>query len=151
MTRDQIEDVWDEEPTRPFEWLRTARVLVGEDDDTLRDMVATRLRRDGSQVVEARSGDEALDIITQIDAGTAAMRELDLVVLDVRMPGLSGIEVIRLLRSWHWTTPAVLVTAYPDTAIYEQALALGASVLPKPFILSKLSRVASETLSRRAS
>src|SRR5690348_14937269 len=90
-------DAWDDEATKPFEWLQRARVLVAEDDDTLRDMIASRLRRDGCEVVEAHDGNEALAVITAIDAGLAEPAELDLVVIDVRMPGRSGLDVIRLL------------------------------------------------------
>ena len=145
------DEIWDDEPTQPFEWLRTARVLVAEDDDSLREMIASRLRRDGCVVVEARSGDEALDVVTSVESGSADVRDLDLVVIDVRMPGLSGLDVIRLLRSWRWKTPVLFVTAYPDHQLLDQARELEANVLPKPFILSRLSRVARDTLAGRTS
>jgi CheY-like chemotaxis protein len=148
---EQSWDRWDDEPTQPFEWLRTARVLVAEDDDALRDMIVTRLRADGCQVVEARDGDSALETITSIDGGSSDVRALDLVVIDVRMPGLSGLDVIRLLRSWRWTTPVLFVTAYPEPALLAQARELDARVLAKPFVLSRLSRVASDTLAGRPS
>lgn len=142
---------WDDEPTTPFEWLRTARVLVAEDDASLREMIATRLRADGCDVIEARDGDAALDTITSIDGGAGPHRALDLVVIDIRMPGLSGLEVVRLLRSWRWTTPVLFVTAYPDDKLLVQARELGANVLAKPFLLSRLSHAASTTLAGRPS
>jgi two-component system, cell cycle sensor histidine kinase and response regulator CckA len=145
------EDIWEDEPTNPYEWLRTARVLVAEDDEALRAMIATRLRSDGCDVVEACNGDDALELITAIDGGDAAIRALDLVVIDVRMPGLSGLEVIRLLRSWRWKTPVLFVTAYPEPHVFDDAAALEASVLAKPFVLSRLSRAASDTLAGRSS
>ena len=144
-------EIWDDEPTTPFEWLRTARVLVAEDDTALREMIATRLRADGCDVVEAHDGDSALEVITAIDGGSSKHRALDLAVIDVRMPGLSGLEVVRLLRSWRWTTPVLFVTAYPDAALLEQARELGANVLAKPFVLSRLSRAATSTLAGRPS
>lgn len=140
---------WDDEPTTPYEWLRTARVLVAEDDDSLREMIASRLRGDGCHVVQARNGDEALDLITSIDTGNDAIKALDLVVIDVRMPGMSGLDVVRVLRAWNWLTPVLFVTAYPDDRFLAQADELGASVLPKPFVLSRLSRVASDALAGR--
>ncbi|MGE5181638.1 MAG: response regulator [Acidobacteriota bacterium] len=138
---------WDDEPTRPFDWLRTARVLVAEDDDALRAMIAGRLRADGCRVIEAANGDEALDRITSVETSSLTPG-IDLVVIDVRMPGLSGLEVVRLLRSWRWTTPVLFVTAYPDEQFLEQATALDAQVLAKPFVLARLSQAASETLAR---
>jgi len=149
MTTRNHQEEWDDGPTTPYEWLRTARVLVAEDDDSLREMIASRLRGDGCQVLQAKNGDQALDLITAIDTGQAEMRALDLVVLDVRMPGMSGLDVVRVLRAWHWVTPVLFVTAYPDDRFLAQADELGASVLPKPFVLSRLSRVASEVLARR--
>jgi two-component system response regulator (stage 0 sporulation protein F) len=145
----QDTDRWDDEPTTPFEWLRTARVLVAEDDDSLREMISTRLRGDGCHVVQAKNGDEALDLITSIDSGRAEIRQLDLVVIDFRMPGMSGLDVVRVLRAWQWGTPVVFVTAYPDDRFMTQAGELGASVLAKPFVLSRLSEVASEALAKR--
>ncbi len=138
---------WDDEPTRPFEWLRTARVVVAEDDASLRAMIAARLRGDGCQVIEAANGDEALDRITAIETSPPS-RGIDLVVIDVRMPGLSGLEVVRLLRSWRWTTPVLFVTAYPDDQFLRQASELDAQVLAKPFVLARLSRAASDALAR---
>src|SRR6185312_2485143 len=145
----QDSERWDDEPTAPFEWLRTARVLVAEDDDALREMITTRLRGDGCYVIQAKNGDEALDLITSIDSGHAEVRQLDLVVIDVRMPGMSGLDVVRVLRAWQWGTPVLFVTAYPDDRFLSQAGELGASVLAKPFVLSRLSRVASDTLAKR--
>lgn len=136
---------WEDEPTRPFDWLRTARVLVAEDDQALREMIAARLRADGCHVVQVGNGDDALDLITSIELGAGA-RSLDLVVIDVRMPGMSGLEVVRVLRSWRWTTPVLFVTAYPDDKLLREATALDAHVLAKPFVLAKLSEAASATL-----
>ena len=146
MTQENDQEAWDDEPTTRFEWLRTARVLVAEDDTALRQMIATRLRADGCDVVEAHDGDTALATISAIDTGSGAQRNLDLVVIDVRMPGRSGLEVIRLLRSWRWTTPVLFVTAYPDDTLLAEARELDANVLAKPFVLSRLSRAARHTL-----
>ena len=142
---------WDEEPTNKFEHIVAARVLVAEDDDALRSMVANRLRQDGCEVIEARSGDEALDVIAAIEDGFSTVPALDLVILDMRMPGLTGLEVVQLLRSWCWTTPVLLVTAYPAPDVLEEAVEYGVSVIAKPFGLSRLSHAASEALRRRPS
>ena len=146
MNRDERHPWDDDEPTTPYEWLRTARVLVAEDDDSLRRMIATRLRADGCQVIEAASGDEALDVVSANEDGSSGIHALDLVVIDVRMPGVSGLDVVRLMRAWQWPTPVLVVTAYPSPEVFEQAIALDANVLPKPFVLSRLSRVAGDTL-----
>jgi len=144
-------DEWEDEPTNPFEQLLTARILLAEDDPALRSMMAARLRQDGCDVVEARSGDEALEMIATIADGEAPMEGVDLVIMDVRMPGMSGLEVIRLLRSWKWHTPVLFVTAYPDPELAIEVGELEARLLAKPFGLSRLSNAALETIRGRMS
>ncbi|HVS85167.1 MAG TPA: response regulator, partial [Gaiellaceae bacterium] len=65
-------------------------VLVAADDEDILLLVTTRLRRDGFDVVPARDGDEALAV--------AKARKPDVAVLDIGMPGLDGLEVLRAIR-----------------------------------------------------
>ncbi len=149
QTRDIREELWDDEPTTPFEMLRAARVLVAEDDPTLRAMMAARLRNDGCDVVEACSGDEAIELLATIAEGRSEVADIDLAIMDVRMPGLSGIDVLACLRAWRWKKPVLFVTAYPDEELIELAADLDARVLAKPFGLSRLSATALEALRGR--
>jgi len=142
---------WDDEPTTRFEKLAMARVLVAEDDDSLREMMASRLRHDGCEVVEARTGDEALDLISQIRDGRGPIDGLDLLIMDIRMPGLSGLEVGYLVRSWSVSAPLLFVTAYPEPELLDEMRQLRARVIAKPFGLSRLSTAANEALRTRAS
>ena len=130
---------WDE-PTNPFARVPRARVLVAEDDPKMREMVSERLRRDGCEVIEVGSGDEALGLMELIAAHQAPIGDLELVIMDVRMPGLSGIEVVYLLRAFRWNTPILLMTAYPEPELLDEANRLGVSVLSKPFAFSRLSK-----------
>jgi DNA-binding response OmpR family regulator len=66
-------------------------ILVADDDDDILFLVTTRLKRDGFDVIEARSGDEALTL--------AQTRRPDVAVLDVGMPGLDGLEVLEQIRA----------------------------------------------------
>jgi two-component system OmpR family response regulator len=140
---------WDDEPTRRTTILSDARVLIAEDDDALREMMTLQLLEEGCAVTEASDGDQALATIRDHDGGPDG--PFDLVVLDVRMPGTSGLDVVRRLRAASWTTPVLFVTAYPDTGLIHDAKRLGAAVLAKPFALRRLPQVASEVLHRRAS
>jgi len=142
---------WEDEPTKLFQRLQTAHVLVAEDDDDLREMIAERLRRDGCEVIEARSGDEALEMITMILDRRTGFEALDLVIMDVRMQGMSGMEVVEILRKASWDAPVLFVTAYPDPALRARAARLHADLLAKPFGLSRLSKAASEAIRRRFS
>jgi CheY-like chemotaxis protein len=138
----EIYDGWDDEPTGRFALLPRARVLVAEDDPELRAMIVKRLRADGCDVIEAENGQDALDKLDELSDGGVRRDELDLLVMDVRMPGLTGLDITYLLRSWRWVTPVVLVTAYPEPELCDEAFRLEAKILAKPFGFARLSEAA---------
>lgn len=140
---------WDDEPTNPSVRIVRPRVLVAEDDPKLREMVSDRLRRDGCEVLDVATGDEALGLMEMIEAREAPIDCLDLVIMDVRMPGLSGIEVVYLLRAFRWETPILLMTAYPEPDLLDEARRLGVSILAKPFGFSRLSEAAGKAMTDR--
>ena len=101
-------------------------VLVVDDKEMLRDSIAVTLQRPGFSVVTAPDGASALEAI--------ARKRPDVVVTDLKMPGLTGIELIRKIREIDDDLPIILMTAYGtiDTAV--QALKLGAyDYITKPF------------------
>ncbi len=138
-----IYDGWEDEPTTRFARPLALRVLVAEDDPELRSMMASRLRGDGCVVAEATSGLDALEVL---DDAAALGAPLDLVVMDVRMPGMTGVELGYVIRGRHWTTPILLVTAYPEPEIYDEARRLDAQLLAKPFAFTKLSDAARKAI-----
>jgi CheY-like chemotaxis protein len=140
------DDFDDDDPTMPDPAAIRTRVLVAEDDGDLRQIIAGRMRREGFDVLEACSGDAALEILITTLASTDLRDSVDLLVMDVRMPGTSGLEVTRLLRSAQWSTPVLLITAYPDARLLDEAAQLRAAVLAKPFALDQLSESAIEVL-----
>lgn len=140
---EEIEEIEEEEsPTQPLSLHRGAHVLVAEDDHELRRIVCEYLTRQGWTVHEAASGSAVLDTFesTYRDAFPAA--RIDLLVTDVSMPGLSGIEVLRRLRAARWGTPVILVSAFPDRQLVDEAARRGVPLLEKPFSLVDLSHTA---------
>ena len=113
------------------------RVLVVEDDSGLRELVMLRMRRMGYDVLEAGSGDEAIDVLSMTAHG--ASFDLDLVVTDVRMPGPTGLEFARLVRLVDRRIPILVITAFPDQATIDEAAKLHVVLLAKPFALDRLS------------
>lgn len=118
--------------------MRPARVLVAEDDAEMRGVLATALRKDGYEVVEARDGAEVLDLI-----GDSLLRRKtdppDVLVADIRMPGFSGLQVLAGLRQADWAMPVVLITAFGDLGTHAEARRLGAAaVFDKPFDIDDL-------------
>jgi DNA-binding response OmpR family regulator len=110
-----------------------ATILVADDDRDIRDIVAYKLQRVGHYVILATNGTEALS--------AARACEPDLVVLDVMMPGMSGIEVCRELRAEPRTAalPVILLTARAQESDVEAGFAVGADdYVVKPFSPSEL-------------
>jgi len=109
----------------------SGRILLVDDDRALRDAVGRALRLEGHEVIVAADGQEALRVL----AGDS----VDLVVLDVAMPGMSGIEVCRRLRSAGDTASVLMLTAKDGIADRVEGLDAGADdYLVKPFALEEL-------------
>ncbi len=96
-------------------------LLVVDDDEANRDMLSRRLERKGFVVTVARDGSRAIELVRE--------HSFDLVLLDVLMPGLSGLEVLRELRQAHPATqlPIIMATALSDSSDVVEALRLGAN------------------------
>lgn len=117
------------------------RVLVAEDDVELRAVLVGSLRSWGYRVQETGSGTGLGHLLF----GTGD-EPPDLLVTDDRMPGVSGMSALRAVRIQGWATPVVLVTAFPDREVEEEARELGAVVLAKPFALEELHRLVDAAL-----
>lgn len=113
---------------------RGLRVLLAEDDEQLRRLVAATLRRRGYSVLEARNGREALRHVGRMIFERSHTDHPDIIVADVQMPELSGVDVLRGVRGARLGTPVILATAFADMATRIEAEALGVSeLLEKPF------------------
>lgn len=105
-------------------------ILVVDDNQDVRDLVVHILNADGFHVFSAPDGDNALAILKA--------NKVDLVLLDVMMPGKSGLEVLEEIRTGSNKSihdlPVMMITAKSSTDDIDQALALGAnSYIVKPF------------------
>lgn len=132
------DDSW-EDITQPEHVFEGARVIVVDDDDGMRDLVTTILESEGYQVQEAVSGDELLQMLEPIAVDPCPLDGVDLVLVDNRMPGLSGLEAIRRLRAHRPRPPMLLMTAFPEPNVKDEAAALGVPILPKPFSVDQLT------------
>jgi CheY-like chemotaxis protein len=126
---------------------RTARIVLAEDDSSLRELLASALERDGYEVVQATTGNELTDQIRRIAAGG---ERIDLVISDVRMPKMSGLAVLKLLRDAEFNMPVILITAFSDVWTRREAGEFGAVLLDKPVQLRTLRDEVKKALSREA-
>jgi len=109
-------------------------ILLAEDDDAFRELLAAQLRADGYRVVDVRTGAAALEYLLLARHAPPDDWHLDLVVTDINMPGLTGLELASVIR--HDGVPARLVclTAFASDEVREQARLLGAEAFfDKPF------------------
>lgn len=110
---------------------RRYRVLLADDDDGMRWLLSARLREAGHDVVEAADGLALLACLDEAAHGDTA--GYDVVLTDVEMPGLGGLDVLAGLGCAHWQTPFVLTTSSATVEVRATARALGAvAVLEKP-------------------
>src|SRR5438270_14031440 len=116
-------------------------ILLVDDEDSVRKVLAFPLERDGFAVVQAADGEEALEKF--------AAQTIDLVVLDIMLPRLDGLEVCKRLRATS-TVPIIMLTARDDELDKVIGLELGADdYITKPFSIREFrSRV--RALPRRA-
>ena len=116
------------EPTAP-----TAPILIVDDDPATRKLVATHLRREGFETREAPGGEAALQLI--------ADEAISLVILDMRLPGMSGTDVVRAIRDHPATStlPIMVLTGRSDEYSLGASLGVGADdYLTKPIPLDEL-------------
>ncbi len=108
-----------------------SRVLIVDDEQSMRQMVAIALRQDGHDVVIAEDGEVAA---RELDAN-----RVDVVVSDIKMPGFDGIQLLRYAREHCPETEVILMTAYTSTESAIEALRLGAyDYISKPFEIDEL-------------
>lgn len=114
---------------------RMPRVLLADDDPELREYLAKRLRGAGYEVLESADGAGVLDVIGSLLVERKPPSDMpDIVVLDVRMPGINGLQVLCGLRNADWPLPVLIVTAREDEGVSDEVTRLGANgLLRKPF------------------
>jgi DNA-binding NtrC family response regulator len=117
-------------------------VLVVDDERPTRILMERELPQSGCKVVAVPSGEEALEVLSR--------QEFDVVLLDLKMPGLGGVETLRRLRSSGVTAEVVILTGHPDVTTAIEAMKLGAyDYLTKPFKLSEVEAVLRRAAEKR--
>ena len=123
------------------------RVLVVDDEEHARKTVRMTLEKVGYEVVEADNGGKA---ITILNAGDNPLM-VDLIICDIRMPTVNGIEAISYFRSQYPSIPVVVLTAYPDTGQAVSLLKQGVvDYVTKPVESEILTDVVANAMKHRA-
>ena len=107
------------------------RILIVDDEPSMREMLRIVLRRDGYDVTVAANGTEALEILQR--------ERMDLLLSDIRMPDISGVEVLRAAKDANKDLVAFMMTAFASTDTAVEAMRLGAvDYFTKPFNMDEL-------------
>ncbi|MFN8626980.1 MAG: sigma-54 dependent transcriptional regulator [Candidatus Binatia bacterium] len=120
----------------------TGRILVADDEESIRWVLQTTLAGDGHSVEQVDSGDAALQKLTQ--------DRFDLALVDIKMPGLDGLEVMSKVRDAGLPTPIVIITAQNTMANAIEAMKRGAyDYLTKPFDIEEVRLLVRRVLEMR--
>ena len=112
----------------------TGRLLIVEDDETIRETVGDTLRSEGFEVLTHGNGADALRLLNDQSTG-----EIDLIVLDLMLPGMGGLDLCRELRRTSHQTPILVISARDSETDRVVGLEVGADdYLVKPFGLKEL-------------
>ncbi|NQT21321.1 MAG: sigma-54-dependent Fis family transcriptional regulator, partial [Planctomycetes bacterium] len=117
------------------------RILVVDDEENMRLFLSEAMRKQGYEVFVAPDAESALDLIAQ--------EELDVAILDVRLPGLSGIEAIARIRQMNPQIVPIIMTAYGSKQLAMEAVKAGADFFTKPFKIEELKIVVQRALEKR--
>ena len=119
------------------------RILIVDDEPAVLALLRRILSTEDAEILAVRSGAQALEI--------ARRTRLDLVMLDVRLPDVSGLEVLKRVRRIDGMLPVIMVTAYGSAETVRASMRLGAfDYLTKPFDNQEVRRIAREALTSRA-
>jgi len=119
------------------------RILIVDDEEVLRDVLQAVLQREGFDVVLAASGEEALSVL-DTDA------EVDLLILDIMLPGISGIDTLRAVRISNPSLPVIVITAFSSIDGAIEAMKHGAfHYIPKPFKNEEVILTVNKALEQR--
>ena len=118
-----------------------ADILIVDDETNVRLNFRTTLETEGYEVFEASSGEEAVQLLAE--------HSFALAILDIRMPGMDGLELLARMRESEIKVPAMIVTAYSDVPNAVKAMKLGAiDFLQKPLRPEDLRSIVTEILKR---
>jgi two-component system, cell cycle sensor histidine kinase and response regulator CckA len=121
-----------------------ATILVVDDEEPIRLLMATTLRKVGYRVIQAEDGEDALR------QWTGRAQEIDMVITDVVMPRLTGLELIPQLLTLSPNLPILMISGYPREDASPTVASGGVEFLPKPFRLDELLKNVRSLLARKA-
>lgn len=119
------------------------KILVVDDDSSIRNMLAIVLKKNGYQVTAVDSSEEALRCLKD--------RPFELIISDIKMPGISGIELLKKIKTITPEVPVIMITAFASANDAVEAMKLGAEdYITKPFNLDELKLIIEKSLYKKS-
>jgi len=130
------------QPAAPPTERRPPRILVVDDERSMRELLAIVLKREGYDVLLAENGKMAIDLIEK--------EPIDLLISDIKMPDVSGVDVLRAAKKVDQDILGIMITAFASTDTAVEAMRLGAcDYLSKPFDIDLLKMKVREKIENR--
>jgi two-component system response regulator PilR (NtrC family) len=130
------------QPAAPATDRRPARILVVDDERSMREMLQIVLRREGYEVLLAENGRAAIELLER--------EPVDILISDIKMPDLSGVDVLRAAKKIDQDILGIMITAFASTETAVEAMRLGAcDYLSKPFDIDLLKMKVREKIENR--
>ena len=105
------------------------KVLVIDDEEVIRQTIRKQLDGSGFEIIEANDGEQGIELLNTLDNPLT----VDVIICDIRMPKINGIEAIAYFRKEYPSTPIVVLTGYPDVTLATDLLKQGVTdYLTKP-------------------
>ena len=120
--------------------IKSPHVLVAEDDFAMRKLLASVMVNEGYNVTECSDGSRLYEIMVE-NIRNSRQDKINIIISDFRMPGLTGLEFLAMIREIHQNIPVIIITAFGDDETHELAHRLGAwAIFDKPFDIDDLIR-----------
>ncbi len=118
------------------------KILVVDDEQSMRDFLAIMLKREGYEVITAESGTDAVRVVQS--------EIFDLVITDIKMPGTDGMELLKTIKELSPDTIVIMVTAFATAETAVEAMKMGAyDYIIKPFKVDELKLIINNALEKR--
>ena len=126
----------------PFNELKQVKTLLVDDDELIRDSLSMAFKNKGCSMRVAGTAEEGLQAVNQ--------EKFDIIISDFRLPGMNGLEFLKLATINHPDTVNILITAYRDEYLFTEAVRIGVTeFIDKPFSVKALAELLAVSLKRQ--
>lgn len=126
----------------PFNELKRVKTLLVDDDEFIRDSLKIAFTTKGCSMRVAESAEEGLQAINE--------ERFDIIISDFRLPGINGLEFLKLATINHPDSVNILITAYRDEYLFSEAIRIGVTeFIDKPFSVKALAELLAVSLKRQ--